>query len=59
MSGDLAGMDTEAVTEAVETLREAGFRIHHVENVERNGHGVEFDMSVEKTTRTNGFGEDA
>lgn len=56
---DLAEIDTEAVTEAVEVLRDHEFRIREVYNVERNYRGVSFDLQVEKSTRQASLGGDA
>lgn len=51
MSG-LQEVDLDAVQEAVGVLRAEGFRVHGANEVGSRNHGVEFDLTVFKDTRT-------
>ena len=51
MNRGLKDIDTDAVQEAVELLREGGFAVDEIAYVERDEQGVEFDLTLYKPTR--------
>lgn len=53
----LARVDTDAVSDAVEALEDAGFDVTDAGNIERAGQGVSFDLSVRKLTRSTALGD--
>lgn len=55
----LATRDTDAVTEAVDALEEAGFDVQNVDSVSTAGQGVEFGLEVRKITAQHTLGGSA
>jgi len=52
MSSSLRSDDIEAVQEAIEVLDEAGFDVEGLGDARPTGHGVAFELTVAKATRT-------
>ena len=58
MNRGVHSLDLDAVQEAVEALREAGYAVDGVDEVARTGQGVEFSLNVYASSRANPLGEE-
>jgi len=57
-SRGVAPVDMEAVREAVDLLREAGFAVDNVSEIQRNeSQGVTFDLTLARPTRVKPLAE--